>query len=250
MNFAIVTDGLSRRFKRVKAVRDLNLQVPTGAIFAYLGPNGAGKTTTIHLLMNLIRPSGGRAEVLGVDSRKLTPRTLETIGYVSENQKPPHWMTIGAFLDFCKHLYPTWDDTYCDDLRRRFELPLDHKLGHCSRGMRMKAVLVSSLAYRPKLLVLDEPFSGLDPNMRDDMVRASSRWRKRGSGRSLSRPTTWRRSKCWPTTWAFSSKAGCNSPSGSSICARVSGASKSPRAETAGPVTTLPSGCSGSRPTA
>ena len=83
MNFAIVTDGLSRRFKRVKAVRDLNLQVPTGAIFAYLGPNGAGKTTTIHLLMNLIRPSGGRAEVLGVDSRKLTPRTLETIGYVS-----------------------------------------------------------------------------------------------------------------------------------------------------------------------
>lgn len=170
MSLAIVTEGLSRSFGRVDAVRELNLQVPAGSIYAFLGPNGAGKTTTIHLLMKLIRPTAGRAEVLGVDCKRLGPKTFESIGYVSENQKPPSWMTIGAFLQFCKGLYPSWDETYCGELLQRFELPRDRKLGHCSRGMRMKAALISSLAYRPPLLVLDEPFSGLDPGMRDDMA--------------------------------------------------------------------------------
>ena len=180
MSLAIVTEGLSRSFGRVDAVRELNLQVPTGAIYAFLGPNGAGKTTTIHLLMKLIRPTAGRAEVLGVDSRRLGPKTFESIGYVSENQKPPSWMTIDEFLRFCKQLYPNWDDTYCDEMLERFELPRDHKLGHCSR-MRMKAALISSLAYRPSLLVLDEPFSGLDPGMRDDMAHGMVMFASKGN---------------------------------------------------------------------
>jgi ABC-2 type transport system ATP-binding protein len=170
MSFAIATEDLSRRFGRVEAVRNLSLQVPSGVVYAFLGPNGAGKTTTINLLMNLIRPSAGRAEILGVDSRRLDWRSLASIGYVSENQKLPHWMTIGDFLDFCGQLYPNWDGAYCRELLDRFELPRNHRIGQCSRGMRMKAALISSLAYRPALLVLDEPFSGLDPNMRDDMA--------------------------------------------------------------------------------
>jgi len=148
----------------------MSLSVEEGARYAFLGPNGAGKTTTIHLLMNLTRPTSGRAEALGVDSRRLGPETLERIGYVSENQKMPDWMTVGEFLEFSGSLYPNWDAAYRDALLDRFELPLGQKLKHCSRGMRMKAALISSLAYRPKLLVLDEPFSGLDPGVRDDMT--------------------------------------------------------------------------------
>src|SRR5687768_840862 len=91
----IETGGLARRFGRFEAVRGLDLYVPAGSVFALVGPNGAGKTTAIKLLMNLLRPSGGSARVLGVDSRSLGVRQLQKIGYVSENQLLPEWMTAG-----------------------------------------------------------------------------------------------------------------------------------------------------------
>jgi len=109
--------------------------------------------------------------VLGVDSRRLGPDQFTTIGYVSENQQIPRWMTVGELLAFCRPLYPTWDETLCRTLLDQFELPSDVRISRLSRGMRVKAALVSSLAYRPRLLVLDEPFSGLDPVVRDDLVR-------------------------------------------------------------------------------
>jgi len=167
----IETHNLTRRFGRTEAVHELNLVVPEGSIFALLGPNGAGKSTTIKMLMNLVAPTSGDARVLGVDSRRLTPREREQIGYVSENQELPLWMTVGAYLDFCRPLYPNWDAALEKTLREKFDLPADRKLKHLSRGMLMKTALLSSLAYRPKLLVLDEPFSGLDPLVRDEFVR-------------------------------------------------------------------------------
>jgi ABC-2 type transport system ATP-binding protein len=135
-----------------------------------VGPNGAGKTTAIKTLMNILQPDAGRAEVLGVDSRRIGPAQLARIGYVSENQEQPDWMTVRYLLDYLKPFYPTWDDDRASQLIRQFELPADRKLGHLSRGMRMKAALASSLAYRPQLLVLDEPFTGLDPLVRDDLI--------------------------------------------------------------------------------
>ena len=135
-----------------------------------MGPNGAGKTTTVKLLMNIIEPTSGRAIVLGTDSRRLGPTQFQQIGYVSENQEAPEWMTVDYLMAYLKPFYPTWDDGRAQELLKAFELPGDRKLKHLSRGMRMKAALASSLAYRPKLLVLDEPFTGLDPLVRDEFI--------------------------------------------------------------------------------
>jgi ABC-2 type transport system ATP-binding protein len=167
----IETHNLTRRFLRTEAVQGLTLSVGEGRIAALLGSNGAGKTTTIRLLMNLITPSAGAATVLGVDSRKLGPAEFSRIGYVSENQQLPLWMTVGQFLDYCRPFYASWDKALERTLVAQFDLPLDRKLRDLSRGMLMKASLLSSMAYRPKLLVLDEPFSGLDPLVRDEFVR-------------------------------------------------------------------------------
>lgn len=170
MNSAIRTEHLSKKFGRVEALSDLNLDVPTGAIYALVGPNGAGKTTSIKILMNIFPATSGSAEVLGADSAELAGRSFTSIGYVSENQQLPDWMRVSDFLAYLRPFYPSWDRVLENELVRQFQLPLDRKLGKLSRGMRMKAALASSLAYRPKLIVLDEPFGGLDPLVRDEVV--------------------------------------------------------------------------------
>ena len=171
MTDAIHAAHLACRYGRTQAVTDLTFSVREGSLFALLGPNGAGKTTTIRMLMNIVRPSSGDATVLGVDARRLGPREFQAIGYVSENQRLPSWMTAAQLFAFCRPLYPTWDDALCRKLIEAFDVPLDTRIARLSRGMRVKAALVSSLAYRPRLLVLDEPFSGLDPIVRDDLIR-------------------------------------------------------------------------------
>ena len=171
MGNAIETFGLGKAFGKSAAVRGLNLAIPEGAVFALLGPNGAGKTTTIKMLMNIIRPSEGEASVLGVQSTKLGARDFLQIGYISENQEIPEWMTVGRLVHYCKAFYPNWDDAFCDRLLKQYQVPLDRPLKSLSRGMKMKATLISSLVYRPRLLVLDEPFSGLDVLVRDEFIR-------------------------------------------------------------------------------
>jgi ABC-2 type transport system ATP-binding protein len=172
MTNAIETTGLTRRFGRVDAVEDVSLRVPSGGIFALVGPNGAGKTTTIKVLMNLIRPTRGTASVLGIDSQRLDHVAFQRIGYVSENQKLPDHLTAAALLEYCRPFYPSWDDELARRLQATLNLPMTGKLRTLSRGTRMKAALLSALAYRPELLVLDEPFSGLDPLVRDELIQA------------------------------------------------------------------------------
>jgi ABC-2 type transport system ATP-binding protein len=154
-----------------EAVRDVTLFIPNGSVTAMLGANGAGKTTLLKVLVNLLRPSAGTAQVFGVDSTRLGERELAQIGYVSENQQRPGGMTVRQRLDYCRPFYPTWDRTLEAALLARFDLPMERKLSELSRGMLVKAMLLSSLAYRPRLLVLDEPFSGLDPVARDDVTQ-------------------------------------------------------------------------------
>jgi ABC-2 type transport system ATP-binding protein len=122
--------------------------------------------------MNIVRASSGVASVFGHDSTKISGQAFESIGYVSENQQLPGWMTVGGFLCYLRRFYPTWDTELEARFVRQFDLPANRKLKHLSRGMRMKAALASSLAFRPKLIVLDEPFSGLDPMVRDELGAA------------------------------------------------------------------------------
>lgn len=170
MSYAIETRELTRRFGAATAVDRVSLQVPSGSVFALIGSNGAGKSTLIRMLMNIVEPSSGSGTVLGEDCRTLSGDGFRRIGYVSEDQEQPDWMTVRELLDYCRPFYPTWDVALADEMVRQFALPIDRKLRHLSRGMRMKAVLVSSLAYRPELIVLDEPFGGLDPLVRDEFV--------------------------------------------------------------------------------
>jgi ABC-2 type transport system ATP-binding protein len=171
MNLPIRTHELTKTFRRVEALVGLDLEVPEGAVYAFVGPNGAGKTTTIKILMNILRSTRGSAEVLGFDAHQLSGRRFASIGYVSENQQLPEWMRVGDFLDYLRPFYPNWDRELQSELVRQFELPLDRRLRHVSRGMRMKAALAGSLAYHPKLIVLDEPFTGLDPLVRDELIQ-------------------------------------------------------------------------------
>ena len=166
----IETHALSRRFGRTEAVTGLTWNLAAGSMCALLGSNGAGKTTTLKLLLNLLRPTSGRALVLGSDSRALSPRDFEQIGYVSENQDLPLWMTVRQYLDYCRPFYPRWDRALERTLLDQFSLPQERRLRDLSRGMAMKASLLAALAYRPRLLILDEPFSGLDALVRDDLI--------------------------------------------------------------------------------
>jgi ABC-2 type transport system ATP-binding protein len=159
-----------RRFGHHDALQGLNLAVPEGSAYALIGANGAGKTTTIKLLMNLLVPSRGTAAVLGVDTRRLTPEILAQIGYVSESQVLPARMTVAGYLDYLRPFYPGWDRTLEESIRARLQLPADRRIGALSHGMRMKMALACALPYRPRLLILDEPFSGLDPLVREELM--------------------------------------------------------------------------------
>jgi ABC-2 type transport system ATP-binding protein len=166
---AIQTRELAKVYRGVQALHPLTLDVPQGAVFALVGHNGAGKTTLIKLLMNMIHPSSGSATILGKDTSTLTGQDFTRIAYASENQELPDWMTVGQFLKYLKGFYPTWDDAA---LVQQLDLPLNRKLKALSRGMLMKAALASILAFRPSVILLDEPFSGLDPLVRDELIEA------------------------------------------------------------------------------
>jgi ABC-2 type transport system ATP-binding protein len=166
----ISIENLSKRYRRNVVLDGLNLDVEEGSVFGLIGPNGVGKTTTIKILMNILKADAGEARVLGIPSRSLQPDHYSKIGYVSENQQMPGWMTIQYLLDYLKPFYTSWDSGYAESLREQFNLPRDRKIGQLSRGMWMKTALLCSLAYRPRLLILDEPFSGLDPVVREDLI--------------------------------------------------------------------------------
>jgi ABC-type multidrug transport system ATPase subunit len=169
MSDVLIVSDVSKRYGKTTVLRHLDMAVPEGSIFGLIGPNGAGKTTTIKILMNLVSATSGKAQVLGHDSRKLSGRDFQDIGYVTEDQRFPEWMTVEYLMKYLRPFYPAWEIEREQQLLRDFELPKDRKLKHLSRGMRMKVYLACSLAYRPRLIVMDEPFSGLDPLVRDEL---------------------------------------------------------------------------------
>jgi ABC-2 type transport system ATP-binding protein len=166
----IEINDLWKRYGRVDALQGVNLTVPDGSALALVGANGAGKTTTIKILMNLLPASRGRATVLGTDSRSISPQQLRHIGYVSENQQLPARLAVAAYLDYLRPFYPSWDRALEQSMLRDMQLPPRRTIGELSHGMRIKLALVTALAFRPRLLVLDEPFAGLDALVRDELL--------------------------------------------------------------------------------
>jgi ABC-2 type transport system ATP-binding protein len=162
--------GLRKTFGSTDAVQGLDLHVKAGSATALVGANGAGKSTLIRIIMNLLTPDSGTAEVMGKDSRNLSRTELRRIGYVAESQKLPASLRLGQYLSYLASLYPDWDAELAADLLLKLGLDTEQRLGRLSHGMRMKALLVGALSYRPDLLVLDEPLTGLDPHVRDQLL--------------------------------------------------------------------------------
>ena len=168
----IQAGNLFKKFGRHEALRGLSFSVPEGSAYALIGQNGAGKTTTVRVLMNILRAERGTATVLGVDSRRISPRELARIGYVSENQEMPKSLKVAEYLDYLRPFYPDWDRDLQAAILRQLRLPRNWAIGHLSHGMRMKMALACALPFRPKLLILDEPFGGLDPLVRDEFMES------------------------------------------------------------------------------
>jgi ABC-2 type transport system ATP-binding protein len=170
MSAVIETHDLAKNYGKFGALHGLNLSMPEGSVFALVGASGAGKTTTIKILLNMIAPTRGHATILGVDTRSIRPPILAQVGYVSENQVLPGRLRVGQFFDYLRPCYPTWDTRLEHQLRTQLRLPPGRKINALSHGMRLKLALSCAMAFRPKLLVLDEPFSGLDALTRDEMI--------------------------------------------------------------------------------
>jgi ABC-2 type transport system ATP-binding protein len=163
---------VTRRFGPKVALDRVSLRVPCGAVFGLVGANGAGKTTLIRHVLGLLRAQAGRVRVFGRDPVADPAGVLARVGYLSEENDLPGWMRVAELLRYARAFYPGWDDAYAEELRRTFELPPGARVGSLSKGQRARAGLLVALAYRPELLVLDEPSSGLDPLVRRDILGA------------------------------------------------------------------------------
>jgi ABC-2 type transport system ATP-binding protein len=168
---AIEATKLSYRYGKHVALSDLDLAVPEGALYALLGPNGSGKTTLLQILMGLRRQTSGRVTLTGVDAHALSLAHRARIGYIAEGQSLPAWMRLEQLEAYLAPLYDTWDVALANDLRRRFALDPQRKVGTFSRGEQMKAAMLCALAPRPKLLLMDEPFTGMDALVKDELVQ-------------------------------------------------------------------------------
>jgi ABC-2 type transport system ATP-binding protein len=163
-------EGLWKRYRGHNPIRGISFSVPEGSTYALIGANGAGKTTTLKILLNILQPTSGSATILGTDSRSISRRELNRIGYVSENQQMPERLTVEEYFNYLRPFYMRWDRQLESLLRAQLRLPATRRIGEFSHGMRMKMALACALPFRPDVLILDEPFSGLDPLVRDELM--------------------------------------------------------------------------------
>jgi ABC-2 type transport system ATP-binding protein len=160
---AVRTEGLTKAYGKILALEGLDIEVEAGEVFGFIGPNGAGKTTTIRLLLDLIRATAGRAELLGCDSRRGGVEARRRVGYLPGELHLDEDLTAEQTLRWYARLRRLEDLSRMRELADRFDLPLDRRVGELSRGNKQKVGLVQALMHRPELVILDEPTSGLDP---------------------------------------------------------------------------------------
>jgi len=172
MTNCIEVRGLGMRFGKKHVLRGVDLDVRTGSVTALLGRNGIGKSTLLKILVGFHPPTSGTARVMGMDPVKRGPDVRRLVGYVPDRMELPKWMTIRDHFRFLEPFYPTWDRALVSELLGRLQLDADAKLATQSKGQRAKHALIAALAHRPQLLFLDEPFSGLDPVARHEVLTA------------------------------------------------------------------------------
>jgi ABC-2 type transport system ATP-binding protein len=164
--------GLCRRFGGATALDDVSVFVPRGCVFGLVGENGAGKTTLIKHLLGLLRAEAGSVRVFGHDPITHDVEVLSRIGYLSEERDLPSWMRVDELIRYTEGFYPGWDRAYAEQLREQFGLSTSARVRTLSQGQQAKMGLLLALSYRPELLLLDEPSSGLDPLVRRDILEA------------------------------------------------------------------------------
>jgi ABC-2 type transport system ATP-binding protein len=176
MNEPVISvSQLTRRFGARTALSSVTMSVPRGGVHGLVGANGAGKTTLIKHILGLLGAESGSVRVFGLDPVADPVGVLSRIGYLSEEHDLPAWMRVGELIRYSRAYRPAWDDGYAEELRRAFALDPDAKIKTLSKGQKARAGLLVALAFRPELLVLDEPSSGLDPVVRRDILEAIMR---------------------------------------------------------------------------
>lgn len=171
MNTPIEIQKLTQGYGRQPVLHDVSLAIPAGQTFALLGRNGAGKTTLIRTLLGLLPPTSGTVRVLGFDPAQKPLEVRRRIGYLAEDQAMYGWMTTLEIGRFLAPFYPLWDADHFRSLLSRFELPVDVKIKHLSKGQTVRLGLALALAHRPEAIILDDPALGLDPIARKEFNR-------------------------------------------------------------------------------
>lgn len=160
-----ITD-LSKFYGKARGIEHINLEIGEGEIFGFIGPNGAGKSTTIRLLMNMIFPTGGSARIMGMDVIRDTKKIKSMVGYIPSDANAYSSMDVHEFLSYCIRFYNVHDgEKRISELSEMFELDLSREIADLSLGNRKKVSIIQSLMHSPRLLILDEPTTGLDPLM-------------------------------------------------------------------------------------
>jgi ABC-2 type transport system ATP-binding protein len=177
---AVRTEGLTKRYGAAAALADLTLEIEPGQVFGYLGPNGAGKTTTIRLLLGLIQPTAGRAEIFALDCHHQSVQVHRRVAFVPGEANLWPTLTGAETLHLLARVHGEVDEPYRDELVAKFDLDTKKKVRAYSKGNRQKVLVVAALMTRADLLVLDEPTSGLDPLMEQAFRHSIGEARDRG----------------------------------------------------------------------
>jgi ABC-2 type transport system ATP-binding protein len=175
---AIRTLGLTKFYGPVRGIEEIDLEVRQGEVFGFLGPNGAGKTTTIRLLLDLLRPTRGRAEIFGLDTRRDSLQVRSRVGYISGDVSLFESMKGRALVELLDSFHG--GGAKVDDLAERLDLDLDRPIRAYSRGMKQKLAIIQALSHDPDLLVLDEPTTGLDPLVQQEFYNLVAEVRDAG----------------------------------------------------------------------